>query len=148
MTGHEASPVQIGGRPCLGPAAGRVRLHRGPVRSGRSAAGTLDRPRPEVRADIDHGPWDRFLAAYVEADGDGINRVAYGRVGAADAQALDGYIGGLAAVPISRYSRPRQLAYWINLYNALTVRLILDHYPVDSICDISSGFFMELITNG
>ena len=103
---------------------------------------------PKSGADIDHGPWDRFLAAYVEADGDGINRVAYGRVGAADAQALDGYIGGLAAVPISRYSRPRQLAYWINLYNALTVRLILDHYPVDSICDISSGFFMELITNG
>ena len=63
---------------------------------------------PKSGADIDHGPWDRFLAAYVEADGDGINRVAYGRVGAADAQALDGYIGGLAAVPISRYSRPRQ----------------------------------------
>ncbi len=26
--------------------------------------------------------------------------------------------------------------YWINLYNALTVRVVLDHYPVDSIRDI------------
>ena len=96
---------------------------------------------PASTDDIDHGPWDRFLAAYVAANTDGVNRMAYGSVSEADRKALDAYIGGLAAVPISRYSRPRQMAYWINLYNALTVRLILDHYPVRSIRDISAGFF-------
>ena len=96
---------------------------------------------PGAKGDIDHGPWDRFLAAYVTKDNDGINRIAYGHVSEADRQALDGYIGGLAAVPISRHSRPRQLAYWINLYNALTIRLILSHYPVDSIRDIAPGLF-------
>ena len=94
---------------------------------------------PASTDDIDHGPWDRFLAAYVAANTDGVNRMAYGSVSEADRKALDAYIGGLAAVPISRYSRPRQMAYWINLYNALTVRLILDHYPVRSIRDISAS---------
>ena len=31
------------------------------------------------------------------------------------------------------------MAYWINAYNAFTVKLILDHYPVGSIMDIKSG---------
>jgi hypothetical protein len=96
---------------------------------------------PASKAGIDHGPWDRFLAAYVTKNTDGVNLMTYGRVGEADAQALDAYIGGLAAVPISRHTRPRQLAYWINLYNALTVKLILDHYPVDSIRDIAPSLF-------
>lgn len=30
-------------------------------------------------------------------------------------------------------------AYWINTYNAFTLRLILDHYPTESIKDIKSG---------
>ena len=32
-----------------------------------------------------------------------------------------------------------QLAYWINLYNALTIKVVLDHYPVASIRDIRLG---------
>ena len=37
------------------------------------------------------------------------------------------------------WSRDEQLAYWINAYNAYTVKLILDHYPVKSIKDIKDG---------
>ena len=33
------------------------------------------------------------------------------------------------------------MPYWINLYNAFTVHLILEHYPQDSIVDIRYGFF-------
>ena len=45
--------------------------------------------------------------------------------------------------PVSSLNRGEQLAYWINFYNALTVQVILDHYPTDSILDIkiSPGFF-------
>ena len=41
-------------------------------------------------------------------------------------------------LPISAYNRPEQMAYWINLYNALVVRLVVDHYPIASIRDIGT----------
>ena len=31
------------------------------------------------------------------------------------------------------------MAYWINLYNALTLKVVVDHYPVDSIRDIDTS---------
>ena len=37
------------------------------------------------------------------------------------------------------WSREQRLAYWINVYNAFTIRLILDHYPIGSIKDIKKG---------
>jgi len=100
---------------------------------------------PDSTAVIDHGPWAAFLERYVKMGRDGVNRLAYGRVGAADMQALAGYIDRLAAVPISRFARPEQRAYWINVYNALTVKLVLDHYPVASIrdIDVSPGLFAD-----
>jgi hypothetical protein len=98
---------------------------------------------PGATATIDHAAWDRFLKTYVVESPDGIARVAYGRVASADRQALTGYIDALSAAPVSRLARPEQAAYWINLYNALTVRVVLDHYPVKSIRDIkiSPGLF-------
>ncbi len=94
-------------------------------------------------ATIDHSAWDRFIKAYLVPGRDGINRLAYGRVSVADRGALARTLDALAAVAISRYTRDEQLAYWINLYNALTVKTILDHYPVESIrdIDISPGWF-------
>jgi hypothetical protein len=58
---------------------------------------------------------------------------------------LDGYLASLQGTAVSRLSRPEQKAYWINLYNALTVKTILDHYPVKSIrdIDISPGWFSD-----
>ena len=46
-------------------------------------------------------------------------------------------------ISVSRLNRAEQMAYWINLYNALTVKVVLDHYPVASIrdIDISPGLF-------
>ncbi|MBI3452769.1 MAG: DUF547 domain-containing protein [Rhodospirillales bacterium] len=92
---------------------------------------------PAATARIDHGDWDKFLAAYVVPDPSGINRVAYARVSPADRQMLDRYIARLEGTAMSRLPRAEQFAYWVNLYNAVTVRTILDHYPVDSILDIN-----------
>lgn len=96
-------------------------------------------------AAIDHGGWDRFLSRYAHRGADGIVRVAYGEVAATDRRMLDSYIDGLAATPIDRFDRPEQEAFWINLYNALTMRIVLDHYPVRSIrdIDISPGLFQD-----
>ncbi|MEP5246911.1 MAG: DUF547 domain-containing protein, partial [Alphaproteobacteria bacterium] len=87
----------------------------------------------------------RFLEHHVRPGSDGINRVAYDEVTAADRKALDGYIGALAAMPVGSLSRAAQQAFWVNLYNALTVRVVLEHYPVASIrdIDISPGFFAD-----
>lgn len=92
---------------------------------------------------VDHGAWDRFLSRTVKKGRDGVSRVAYGRVSAKDRRDLAGYVEALSAVPVSRLSRGEQFAYWVNLYNGLTVKTVLDHYPVKSIRDIdlSSGLF-------
>jgi Protein of unknown function, DUF547 len=91
---------------------------------------------PQSVQSIDHAGWERFLTNYLRISSDGVHRVAYGEVTPEDRAALDAYIDHLAAVPITTYNRFEQMAYWINLYNALTVRLVLDHYPIASIRDI------------
>lgn len=91
---------------------------------------------PESAKSIDHTDWERFLVGYLRIGSDGVHRVAYGEVTPEDRAALDRYVDRLAAVPIGAYNRSEQMAYWINLYNALTVRLVLDHYPIASIRDI------------
>ncbi len=92
---------------------------------------------PGASETVDHGAWKRILGTYLAPGADRVNRFAYASLGPADRQALDGYIARLAATPVSALRRPEQLAYWINLYNALTVQVVLDHYPVASIRDIA-----------
>lgn len=72
----------------------------------------------------------------------GVNRVPYDEVSGADVAELDAYVSDLQDVSVSELDRDEQFAYWVNLYNAYTVKLVLDHYPVDSIRDIDlSGLF-------
>jgi hypothetical protein len=62
-----------------------------------------------------------------------------------DRTALEAYLKNLQSLPISSYNRVEQKAYWINLYNALTVNVILSRFPVPSIRDIniSPGLFVR-----
>ena len=96
---------------------------------------------PDSSLTIDHAAWNEWLGKFVSTAADGITRVAYASVTPADRARLRTYIDSLEAVPISNYSRAEQLAYWINLYNALTIDIVIEHYPLDSIRDISSGLF-------
>ena len=92
--------------------------------------------------DIDHDPWARILDRYLVTDhSSGIHRFDYAAVNGADRESLDGYIDDLAGLTVAQLTRTQQQAFWINLYNALTVRLILDNPGVDSIRDIRSGLF-------
>lgn len=91
-------------------------------------------------ATIDHAGWQQILNLYLVAETqDGINRFDYAGITKADRVRLDEYINGLAAIDPRDYKRTEQLAYWINLYNALTVQVVLDHYPVNSIRSIMGG---------
>jgi hypothetical protein len=99
---------------------------------------------PANREKIDHSAWDRFLKKYVlSPHPSGINRVRYDGVASEDRAALKTYLKNLQGLPISTYRRSEQRAYWINLYNALTVDFVLSRFPVESIRDIniSPGLF-------
>jgi hypothetical protein len=101
---------------------------------------------PKSQTMVDHTPWDRFLKRYLVAnDPSGVNRMRYAEVTPEDREALKGYLDMLQGVRVSGLSRPEQKAYWINVYNALTVKVVLDHYPVKSILDIgiSPGLFSK-----
>jgi len=99
---------------------------------------------PDSTATIDHSAWNELLARYVVRDPvREMYLFDYGAVTEADKRRLDAYIAGLADIAISEHNRDQQFAYWVNLYNALTVDVVLDHYPVDTIrdIDISPGWF-------
>lgn len=85
---------------------------------------------------VDHRAWAGFLDRYVAADAQGVHLVDYGAVTASDRQALQAYIADLERVPVTTLKPQVQLAYWINLYNAVTVRTVLEAYPVKSIRSI------------
>jgi hypothetical protein len=98
---------------------------------------------PASRLVVDHGDYAGLLDAFVEAHEDGVNRVRYAALKAGPRATLDRYVAMLEAVDPDRLGRPEQMAYWINLYNALTLKVVVDHYPVASIrdIDISPGLF-------
>jgi len=88
---------------------------------------------------IDHAAWDRLLKTYVRPDADGLNRVDYAAFKRDGQAALKDYIAKLEAVDPATLPRPEQFALLANLYNAKTADIVLDHYPVKSIRDISLG---------
>jgi hypothetical protein len=86
---------------------------------------------------VEHGVWDQFLKRYVKRDAAGLNRVDYARFKAKDHKTLKGYVKALQSVDVAKLDRVEQFAFWANLYNAKTVDVVLDHYPVSSIRTIT-----------
>lgn len=86
---------------------------------------------------VDHAVWDRQLKAYVKTAPDGVNRVDYKAWKASGHGELKRYVATLESVDPAKLDRPEQMAFWINLYNAKTIDVVLDHYPVTSIRQIS-----------
>jgi hypothetical protein len=81
--------------------------------------------------DHTHAAWTAILERRV-TDG----RVAYAALARDDRDALERYLHQLSATCAADYegwSRAERLAFWINAYNAFTVELVLDHYPITSI---------------
>lgn len=100
---------------------------------------------PDATRVLNHGLWRDFLQRYVTQGEDGIARVHYADVSFEDGGMLRVYLDQLQRTPVSTLRPAEQLAYWINLYNAQTLKLVLDRYPVASIqaIAISPGFFAK-----
>jgi hypothetical protein len=67
---------------------------------------------------------DQLLDLYVR------NGDVYYRAIKSERARLDGYVSQLATASIDKASREEQLAFWLNAYNALVLRTVADHYPI------------------
>ena len=91
--------------------------------------------RPEDQGPPSHERWDQLLRTYVDDAG----KVDY-QSWKKDLPKLDQYLAQLRAHPVAdTWQRSEQMAYWINAYNAFTVKLILDNYPLARITDLHQG---------
>lgn len=92
-----------------------------------------------------HEVWTSALQTYVDADGN-VNYAQWKD----DTTALDNYIASLEENPPAEYwSKNDSLAYFINAYNAVTVKLILDNYPIRSIRKLITPWrFKRFVLNG
>ncbi|MDX2319019.1 MAG: DUF547 domain-containing protein [Moritella sp.] len=93
--------------------------------------------------DINHNQWQYILNRYliVGENDTAINFFNYKGVTNSDRTVLKQYLVQLQRIDPLQYRKAQQQAYWINLYNALTVELILDNYPVKSITKLGKRFF-------
>lgn len=84
-----------------------------------------------------HQQWDKLLKKYVN-DAGMVNYKGFQK----DEAELDAYLKTLSDnAPQKSWSDKDEKAFWINAYNAFTVKLILDHYPVKSIKDIGGSIY-------
>ena len=82
----------------------------------------------------DHAVWDELLNAHVDTGW--VNYKGFLQ----DSTKLNSYLETLSnCAPSISWSKSEKLAFWINAYNAFTVKLVVDHYPVESIKDIKKG---------
>lgn len=81
----------------------------------------------------DHSQWTTLLSKYVE-DGGLVNYKGF----IEEKSALQDYLDLLSNnAPGESWTQNEKLAYWINAYNAFTVKLIVDNYPLESIKDLN-----------
>ena len=108
--------------------------------------GFWDKSKQSNFTRIDHSAWSSILGKYViDNHSSGVNRFRYSAVTAASQKILARYLGDLENIDLRKYNRREQHAYWLNLYNALMVRLVLDHYPVKSINEIDGAMDNALV---
>ena len=81
---------------------------------------------------VKHEAWTQLVKKHVNNEG----LVDY-KGFIKDKEMLQNYLDFLTANPPGeKWSRNDQIAYWLNAYNAFTIKLITDHYPVKSIKDL------------
>jgi len=91
---------------------------------------------------VDHSAWQNILDKYLDANhSSGINLFDYAGVSEQDKQAILDYIDFLIAFDPRQFNSDEQFAYWVNLYNAGNVMVVLTRDIQNSIREVRSGFF-------
>jgi hypothetical protein len=68
--------------------------------------------------------FDQLLDLYVR------NGDVYYRAIKSERAKLDGFVSQLATASVDNLPRDQQIAFWLNAYNALVLRTVADHYPI------------------
>jgi len=98
----------------------------------------------ELQSRPNHLMWEEVLIKYVDDSGN----VNYKEL-TSDPGPLLGYLDHMSEnPPAPTWTRADSLAYYINLYNAATVKLILNNYPLTSITDINKPWDKKWIKYG
>ena len=96
--------------------------------------------RSDSNIEVDHQLWQSLLSRFVRESADGINRVAYREFDEAAKLELSNYLEAMSRVAPTQLNQNEQLAYWINLYNAQTIQVVLDHPKKKSILSMGPFF--------
>lgn len=75
-----------------------------------------------------HNLWRRVLAAIVVDGAGGRRDIEYGQLSAMGHDVLDSYLTVMEGVQVADLNKNEQLAYWLNLYNAASLRLVYDAF--------------------
>jgi hypothetical protein len=106
---------------------------------------TVEPPEPVTAPDaFDHSDFSAVLRDVVDERGY-VDYAAFAHRNSLPRAALDAYLGRLAATDPSNLSNDDRLAFLLNAYNAYTLKLIVDNYPVESIRDVVGGAFVPLV---
>ncbi len=108
------------------------------VKKAKGNSVDLSKINRESSPPVGHQLWTDLLGRYVSEKGN-VDYEGFLR----DSASLTAYLTQISNhPPANNWSEAEKLAYWINAYNAFTVKLILDHYPLKSIKDIGGGLPM------
>lgn len=88
----------------------------------------------------DYSAWASILANYY----DPARGMDYRGLKAKELAGLKALSQRMAAVNVAALNKPEQLAFWINLYNISTVRIVTENYPTASIRDLSTDPIIRL----
>lgn len=108
-----------------------------------SGCGSLN-PQQAGTKPVSHAQFSELLEKYVDDQG----LVDYEGL-ASEIPKLKSYLELLSnnAPNDSNWSDSDKMAYWINVYNAFTIELVLRHYPVESIKDIGSVINIPFVSS-
>lgn len=92
--------------------------------------------------DHSHAMWTEVLAEHVQGD-----RFDYAAL-KKEPKLLEDYLAALRGVTpaeLAKRTKDERYAFWINAYNAFTIKKIVDNYPLDSINDLSKAFGLKSV---
>ena len=131
-TSKENVPVKVTLSESVNSNNKEVSIKNTPIVNPKDATKSI---KEKVVLAADHSAFDALLKAHVSSAG----KVDYAAIKSKVSE-LDNYLGYLSQnVPAEGSSKNERLAFWINAYNANTIKLIVDNYPVSSIMDLYSG---------
>ncbi|WP_106790713.1 DUF547 domain-containing protein [Aquimarina sp. Aq78] len=101
-------------------------------------------PKVDILKAFNHQSWNDLLQKHVSANGT-VDYIGFKQ----DHRALKSYLEVLRKnTPTENWNKSDTLAYWMNVYNAFTIKLILDNYPLKSIKDIKDPWDLRFFKLG